>query len=113
VTNGAPVARDRGPGEAQQAAAPGWRPAAWQAAPRLRPRQPIAPQLAQATVAWSPGAHAAVRAQVTAVPGEAARRIRTVMYQLMNLPEPAAAPNAHPVPVPEPVRVPGGFGEAR
>ncbi len=36
MTNGAPVARDRGPGEAQQAAAPGWRPAAWQAAPRLR-----------------------------------------------------------------------------
>ena len=50
---------------------------------------------------------------MTAVPGEAARRIRAVMYQLMNLPEPAAAPQVRPVAVPEPVRVPGAFGEAR
>ncbi len=82
-------------------------------APRLCPAQPVAPQLTQATAAWSPGAHAAVRAAVTAVPGQAARLIRTVMYRLMNLAEPAAPPPVCPVPVPAPARIPGPFGEAR
>jgi hypothetical protein len=70
-------------------------------APRLRLGEPIAPQLAQAVMAWCPELHAAIRAQVTSVPGQSARIIRTVMYQLMGLPEPAAScPASEPASVP-------------
>ena len=50
---------------------------------------------------------------MTAVPGQAAPLIRTVLYRPMNLPEPAAPPPVCPVPVPAPARIPGAFGQAR
>jgi len=69
-------------------------------APRMCLDRPIACQLDQSVAAWTPELHAAFRAGVTSVPGQAARTIRTVMYQLMNLAEPAAPPYVDPVPVP-------------
>jgi hypothetical protein len=70
-------------------------------APRLRLNQPVAPQLGQAAAAWCPQLHAAIRARVTSEPGESARIIRAVMYQMMGLPKPTA-PCADPEPVPVP-----------
>jgi hypothetical protein len=69
-------------------------------APRLCPGQAIGRQVDQAAAAWNPDLHAAFRAAVTSAPGQAARIIRAVMYQLMNLAEPAAPPGVDPVPVP-------------
>ncbi|HUY45477.1 MAG TPA: hypothetical protein VMV92_07095 [Streptosporangiaceae bacterium] len=71
-------------------------------APRLRPDQPIAPQLEQVVTAWTPQLHAAIHAQVTSAPGQAARTIRGLMYQLMKLAEPATPPKVEPVPAPTP-----------
>ena len=75
-------------------------------------RAPAVPGPARRAVAPA-GRSAAVRAAMTAVPGQAARLIRTVMYRLMNLAEPAAPPPVCPVPVPAPARIPGAFGQAR
>jgi hypothetical protein len=71
-------------------------------APRLRLNQPIAPQLGRAATGWCPELHAAIRARVTSEPGESARIIRTVLYQMMGLPRPPT-----PYPDPEPVPMPG------
>ncbi len=79
-------------------------------APRLRLDQPIAPQLETATADWPPGTSEAIRAQVTDAPGQSARIIRSVMYRLMKLPEPATEPEVRPVPLPEPIVIPESFG---
>jgi hypothetical protein len=50
---------------------------------------------------------ATIRAEITGAPGQAARIIRSVMYRLMRLPEPAAEPVVTPVANPEPVLIPG------
>ena len=73
-------------------------------APHLCPAQPLVPQLANAVAAWRAGDHAAVAAGITGVPGESARIIRRVMYQLMGLAEPEDPPVVLPVPAPEPRR---------
>jgi hypothetical protein len=83
------------------------------AAPRLRLDRPIAGQFEEARAAWSPGAHAAIRAQVTDMPGQSARIIRSVMYRLLKLPEPTTEPEVRPVPVPEPTIIPESFGGNR
>jgi hypothetical protein len=78
------------------------------AAPRLRLNEPIAPQLDRAAMAWCPELYAAINGKVTSAPGQSARIIRTVMYQLMGLSEPTSSCAA-----PEPVPVPGaGLAEA-
>jgi hypothetical protein len=82
-------------------------------APRLRPGEPCAPQIRQAASRWPARMHTAVREQVTDLPGQSARIIRSVMYRLMNLPEPPDSPCAGPVPVPEPVHIPQTFGGSR
>jgi hypothetical protein len=82
-------------------------------APRLRPGRRWAPQVEQAASLWSAAMHSAIRAQVTDVPGQSARIIRSVMYRLMKLPEPAHAPVIRPVPVPEAVVIPATFGGNR
>jgi hypothetical protein len=51
-----------------------------------------------------------IRALVTDTPGQSARIIRSVMYRLMKLPEPAAEPVVRPVPVPRPVSAAETFG---
>jgi hypothetical protein len=73
-------------------------------APRLRRGEPAAAQLARAAGSWNPELHAAFRAEVTSVPGQAARIIRSLMYQLMKLAEPAAPPAVEPVPLPVPAQ---------
>src|SRR5260370_24832171 len=72
-------------------------------APRLHPAQPLHPQLDHAAAAWPPRRSTPIRAQITDAPGQSAQIIRAAIYQLMNLPEPAAAPPMHPVPAPQPV----------
>jgi hypothetical protein len=69
-------------------------------APRHRAGQPVQSLLPEACAAWSPENSAAIRARITDVPGQSARIIRRVMYQLMNLPEPVTEPVVSPVPVP-------------
>lgn len=66
-------------------------------APRLRLDQPIGAQLDKAADAWCADAHAAIHAQVTSAPGQAAGIIRALMYQLMRLAEPAAPAAVQPV----------------
>jgi hypothetical protein len=69
------------------------------AAPRLRPEEPLEPQLSAAAMAWSPHRHRRVHASFTSEPGQSAAIIREVMYRLMRLPEPATPPETRPVPV--------------
>lgn len=80
---------------------------------RLQPGQPLVPQLRRAALAWPPGTSATVRSRITGVPGQSARILRAVMYQLMNLPEPDASPEVAPVPVPRTTAIEQGFGVAR
>jgi hypothetical protein len=79
-------------------------------APRLTPGRPYAAQLEQAASAWKPEQYRAIQALVTDVPGQSARIIRSVMYRLMKLPEPADEPRVRPVPAPRPVTFPETFG---
>jgi hypothetical protein len=79
---------------------------------RLEPGQPVVPQLRRAALAWPPGASASLRSRITDVPGQSARILRSVMYELMDLPEPDACPEVVPVPVPGPAAVARGFGVA-
>jgi hypothetical protein len=79
-------------------------------APQLRPELPYAAQLEQAASAWRPEQHSLIQALVTDAPGQSARIIRSVMYRLMNLPEPADEPQVRPVPVARPVTPPETFG---
>jgi hypothetical protein len=79
-------------------------------APQLRMDLPYAAQLERAVSTWRPEQHSLIRALVTDVPGQSARIIRSVMYRLMMLPEPADEPQIRPVPVPRPVSFPETFG---
>lgn len=82
-------------------------------APRLHLGRPFAPQLRRAGLACPPERAAEIRAQITDVPGQSARIIRSVMYRLMNLAEPPEAPPVRPVPAAQPVAIPETFGAAR
>jgi hypothetical protein len=82
-------------------------------APMLCPAQPCAPQLGIAVGRWRASAHAAIREQVSDVPGRSAQILRGAMYRLMNLAEPADPPPVRPVPVPEPLEIGSRFGRAR
>lgn len=79
-------------------------------APRLMPGRPYAAQLEQAASTWKPEQYRAIRALVTDVPGQSARIIRSVMYRLLKLPEPAGSPPVCPVGAPRPVTLPETFG---
>jgi hypothetical protein len=77
-------------------------------APRLASDRPLLPQIEQAIAAHRPERYAKVRSQVSSVPGQAPRIIRSVVYRQLGLPEPAGAPELLPVPVPHtPVGLPG------
>lgn len=73
-------------------------------ASRFTGGEPAAAQLRRAVSAWSPQLHAAFRARVTSAPGQAARIIRGLMYELMNLAEPKAEAATEPIPLPDPAR---------
>lgn len=79
-------------------------------APRLRRDQPVARQLRATAADWSPESSAAVRCQITDVPGQSGRIIRKTMYGLMMLPEPETAPAVSPVPLPGRAVIPGTTG---
>jgi hypothetical protein len=66
-------------------------------APRLRPGLPYPIQLERAASGWLPERHRMIRALVTDVPGQSAAIIRSTMYRLMSLAEPAGDPPTRPV----------------
>jgi hypothetical protein len=70
-------------------------------APQLRPGRPYAAQIETTAATWQPELCAQIRALITDVPGQSAGIIRSAMYRLMKLPEPAAAARTWPVPIPE------------
>jgi hypothetical protein len=78
-------------------------------APVLRPGRMYPAQIELATEGWSAAKHARICALVTDAPGQSAAIIRSVMYRLMKLPEPATAAKARPVPVPRPVNAADTF----
>jgi hypothetical protein len=80
---------------------------------RLRLDEPAGPQAGKAMADWLPQSSAAVRAEITDVPGQSAGIIRSVMYRLMGLAEPGTVPEVRPVAVPEPVLIPESFGGTR
>jgi hypothetical protein len=79
-------------------------------APRLRHGAPYAAQVERAASAWSPERHARIRALVTDVPGQSASIIRSVMYRLMRLSEPAESARIWPVPMPRACAAAETFG---
>lgn len=72
-------------------------------APRLRAGEPVEPQLADAIARWTPAMHRRMRGLVTGTPGRAAELIRSLMYRMLELAEPADAPAVLPVPDPRPL----------
>lgn len=77
---------------------------------QLRHDQPVARQLRAVAADWSPESSAAIRCQITDVPGQSGRIIRKAMYGLMKLPEPETAPMISPVPLPAQAVSPGTTG---
>jgi hypothetical protein len=71
-------------------------------APALRPGEPLAAQIELAAAAWPPERHAQIRTLVTDIPGQSAAAMRSAMYRLIRLPEPASPARTQPVPVPQP-----------
>jgi hypothetical protein len=69
-------------------------------APRLRLNRPVLPQVEQAIASYRPERYAALRDQVTSVPGRAQQVIRQVFYWQLGLAEPPGIPATEPVPVP-------------
>jgi len=82
-------------------------------APALCPQKPWAQQLDEAADRWHAQAHAAIRERVSDLPGQSAQILRTAMYRLMSLAEPADPPVVRPVPVPEPLETLMTFGGSR
>jgi hypothetical protein len=80
-------------------------------APRLRADEPVLPQIRWAA-AWPPEKSAHVRSQISDVPGQSARILRSEMYRLMGLSAPDTDPQALAAAVPEPVSIPEAFGVA-
>ena len=72
-------------------------------APRLDPAMPVRPQIDAAMREGAPTDHAEIRSRVSSAPGHAAALIRSVMYELMDLPEPAVPARLDPAPVPVPL----------
>jgi hypothetical protein len=79
-------------------------------APRLVTGVPYDQQFENATNSWSAEQHARMRDLITDLPGRAATTIRSCLYRLMGLPEPAGDPRPEPVPAPRPVTLPQTFG---
>jgi hypothetical protein len=95
---GVPVVRSPGPGGLT---APGSATELLgRLAPELAARRPLPDQFAAAVASSRTPAYASVARAVTSEPGRAARLLRTRMYGLMALPEPAGGATAAPVHVP-------------
>ncbi|OLT24083.1 hypothetical protein BJF79_14010 [Actinomadura sp. CNU-125] len=68
------------------------------AAPALTPGRPLEPQVTRAVAEHDPARYAGIVGCATAVPGGSGRLLRTEMYRLMRLGEPAAPPAVLRVP---------------
>ncbi|MFD5027205.1 hypothetical protein [Streptomyces sp. NPDC058373] len=76
-------------------------------APRLDVRGDLLQQVEDAVREHTPERYAAVAAQAFAEPGHALARLRTALYELLELPEPSAPRPASPVlPLPDPPAAP-------
>ncbi|MEO6083569.1 MAG: hypothetical protein ABIQ18_10745 [Umezawaea sp.] len=71
--------------------------------PTLDPRLPVLDQVSRAT-----GGHEAIAKRITSRPGAAGAILRSTLYRMLGLPEPARAVPVSPVPLPQPLEVPGG-----
>ncbi|WP_437086259.1 hypothetical protein [Streptomyces sp. enrichment culture] len=74
------------------------------AAPVVSPLHPLAEQLEYAARTRRPGQYDQVTASLSSAPGEFHRRMRTVVYRLLGLGEPARPPAVAPLPPPPPLR---------
>jgi hypothetical protein len=83
---------------------------AWTHATQARFDLALADQLEGAASAWPAERHDMIRALVTDFPGQSAGLIRSLMYRLMKLPEPAEAAQTLPVPAPRPFVASETFG---
>lgn len=72
-------------------------------APRLRAGLPAESQLADAIARWTPARHRRMRGLVTGSPGRSGELIRSLMYRMLELAEPAQTPAVLPVPDPRPL----------
>jgi hypothetical protein len=68
---------------------------------RLDPTRPLAQQIIAACHGHTPGIHEPIIKQAVEHVGESASLTRTLLYKLMNLPEPSDPPAFDPVPDPE------------
>jgi len=73
-------------------------------APTLDPDLPVLDQVSRAS-----GGHEAIAKSITSRPGAAGAILRSTLYRLLGLPEPARAIPVSPVPLPRPLEVPGGL----
>ncbi|MFG2244751.1 hypothetical protein [Spirillospora sp. NPDC048823] len=64
---------------------------------RFTAHRPVHPQLAEAAARWRPERVQPVAGRITSEPGRFDRNIRSLMYGLMRLPQPATIPVADPV----------------
>ncbi|HEY3684204.1 MAG TPA: hypothetical protein VGL93_14240 [Streptosporangiaceae bacterium] len=72
-------------------------------APRLDSGLPLRPQIDAVMADYAPLRYAEIRARASSVPGRSAELIRSVMYELMDLPEPARPAHTEPAPAPVPI----------
>lgn len=64
---------------------------------RFAAHRPVRPQLAEAAARWRPERVRPVLGRITSEPGRFDRNIRSLMYGLLRLPQPATIPVADPV----------------
>ncbi|MFE7811951.1 hypothetical protein ACFU5P_08225 [Streptomyces sp. NPDC057433] len=98
---GATLLLTAGPGREIAAYSPAARLAAL--APVVSPAHPLADQLDYATRQRRPGQYDHVAALLSSAPGQFHRRMRSVLYRLLELGEPACPPAVPPPPLPPPL----------
>lgn len=64
---------------------------------RLAAHRPVRPQLTEAAARWRPERVRPVAGRITSEPGRFARNVRSLMYGLLRLPQPATIPVSDPV----------------
>ncbi|MFE0422697.1 hypothetical protein [Streptomyces sp. NPDC058953] len=74
------------------------------AAPVISPGYELTGQLEYAARLHQPGQYAQVAALLSSVPGEFHQRMRSVLYRVLGLGEPACPPDVAPPPLPPPLR---------
>ncbi|ATL29208.1 hypothetical protein [Streptomyces formicae] len=72
-------------------------------APALLPAHPLAEQLDYAVSQFTPGQYDEVATLLSSAPGDFHRRMRSVLYRLLGLGEPASPPVVPPLPLPGPL----------